>query len=206
MLLPDHPITNTIRKQQEATGMKFNKIDHYDHFETETIFLAEISDLPEDIQEQARAIDGEEYDPECFGLCVYYNMATKTQGIVTETDLYTDEKQNIFYVDRCGDKHWLNTVLTEEFTRQIFEACDRITNGKDLLDGYQVKDTRIFEDGHGIVLAENPNAPKAYATWMFVPDNYGRRHYEKGSYFKDKDSATRDFALRADNYCLIQHS
>ena len=180
--------------------MKFNTIDHYDHFENETIYLLEISDIPENIQEKARAIEGEEYDPGCFGLCVFYNTATKTQGIVTDTDLYTDEKQNIFYVDHCGNKHWFNAALTEEFTRQTFEACKRITDGKELLDGYQVKDTRIFDDGHGIVLAENPNDPKVYATWMFAPDNYGRRHYEKG-----KDSAVKDFALRAENCCPTHH-
>lgn len=185
--------------------MKFDGIEHYDHFEDETVFWGEMSGLPQDIQDWAKAIDGEAYNPNCFGLCVFHSQTTKEWAIMTETDLSTGESLNIFYVDNDGNKHWRKAELPEEITQQVFEACGRINDGRDTLHGYEIKDAVLFENGRGVAFAENPKAPEAFVTWMFTQDKYGRRDYERGNYFKDGERAAKDFKTRTDNYRRDHH-
>lgn len=51
--------------------MEFKQVEHYDCFPDETVYWAEITDPPQEIQDRAREIDGETYDPNGFGLCVF---------------------------------------------------------------------------------------------------------------------------------------
>ena len=180
--------------------LKFNGIEHYDHFMDETIFYAELADLPQDIQDAARAIDGPNYLPTCFGVCLSYDLKTKDVGIVTDTDLATGESRNIYYVDNNGDKNWFKVELPEDFTQRIFDACMRISTGRDTIQGYEVKDFVIFENRRGVALAENPKAPQPFVTWMFTQQRDGRRDYEWGNYFQDGKQAAKDFRARADEY------
>ena len=62
--------------------MKFEQIEHYDHFDTETIFWADITDMPETIQNKAREIDGAGYDPLRFGVArtVYMYLKDHADG------------------------------------------------------------------------------------------------------------------------------
>lgn len=180
--------------------MKFNGIEHFDHFDSETVFWGELSDLPQDIQNEAKKIDGEEYSGDCFGICVHHDMETSKFSIVTDTDLSTGEARNIYYIDNDGDKHWFQSELPEDFVNQVFETCNRINAGRDTIHGYEVKSAVLFENGRGVALAENPKAPQPFVTWMFTQDKYGRRDYEYGHYFGNGDKAAKDFKSRADDY------
>lgn len=62
--------------------MKFEQIEHYDHFDTETIFWADITDMPETIQNKAREIDGAGYNPLRFGVVrtVYMYLKDHADG------------------------------------------------------------------------------------------------------------------------------
>lgn len=105
--------------------MKLNGIEHYDHFETETVFWLDISDLPGAIQDQAREIDGGEYDDRRFGICAIYDWGEKAFDLITDTDLSTGESRNVFYIDLDGDKHWFKTDLDAAFIQRVFAACCR---------------------------------------------------------------------------------
>lgn len=185
---------------KEVEQLQFNGIEHYDHFMDETIFYAEITDLPQDIQDAARAIDGPYYDPACFSVCLGYEPKTKEVYIVTDTDLSTGEKRNVYYVDNNGDKNWFAVELPEDFTQQLFDACMRISAGRDTVQGYAIKDAVLFENRRGVALAENPKAPQPFVTWMFTQQKDGRRDYEWGNYFQDEKRAVKDFKARADEY------
>ncbi len=180
--------------------LKFNGIEHYDHFMGETLFYAELSDLPQDIQDRARAIDGAAYDPSCFGICLCYDLKTKAVEVMGETNQATGECGNIYYVDNDGNRKWFQVELPEDFTRQIFDACIRISTGRDTIQGYEVKDFVLFENRRGVALAENPKAVQPFVTWMFTQQKDGRRDYEWGHYYKDGDRARQDFKARADEY------
>ncbi len=45
-----------------------------DNFDEVMVFGVDIAGLPEDIQDQARKIDRENYEPECFGVCAAYHV------------------------------------------------------------------------------------------------------------------------------------
>lgn len=104
--------------------MKFDRIGQYDHIEDVTVFWVEISDLPQDIQDEAKLIDGKAYDPECFGMCIYYNWTREKFVIATDAD--TGNVRNIFYVDDNGDNHWFKAEIPQEFADEVFAACNKI--------------------------------------------------------------------------------
>jgi len=185
---------------EEVYHLKFNGIEHYDHFMDETVFYAELTDLPQEIQDAARAIDGPHYDPSCFGICLCYDLKTKTVAIMEETSLSTGEKCSVYYVDNNGDKNWFAVELPAGIERQLFDACMKISTGRDTIQGYTVKEAVLFENRRGVALAENPKAVQPFVTWMFTQQKDGRRDYEWGHYYKDGDGARKDFKARADDY------
>lgn len=106
--------------------MEFNGIEHYDQFEDETIFWTIITDVPQVIQNEAKAIDREEYSSDCFGMCVCYDKENKKFDVVTDTDLSTGASCNLYYIDNDGDKHWFQADMPQSFVYQVFAACNQI--------------------------------------------------------------------------------
>lgn len=47
--------------------MRLDGVEHWDHFQDETIYWLDLSDMPEPIQQAARRIDGKAYNDRCFG-------------------------------------------------------------------------------------------------------------------------------------------
>jgi len=66
--------------------------------------------------------------------------------------------------------------------------------------GYEIKRSIVFENDRGFALAENPNAPQPFVTWMFTEGENGKRDYYWGHYTKSGDTATRDYELRITVY------
>ena len=180
--------------------LKFNGIEHFDRFDDETVFWIDLSDLPKEIEEKAQAIDGDAYNRDCFGMCVFQDAKSGQFQTVTDTDLETGDSRNIYYIDNEGDKHWFSIDIPEETLRQAYSACEKVNRGEMAVQGYEIKKTALFENGRGVALAENPKAPQPFVTWMFTQEKNGRRDYEWGHYYADRGRAEKDFTTRVDEY------
>lgn len=115
-----------MERPSPAGELRFDGVEHYDEFPDGVIFWLDVSGLPCEIQDQARMIDGTQYNASCFGMCVCYDLEKKCFDIVTDTDLETGGSRNIFYIDVSGDKHWFKTEIPEKFSDQIFSECGKV--------------------------------------------------------------------------------
>lgn len=112
--------------------MKFKRIEHDDAFEGDvTIFWIDISDPPQELQDIAKEIDGCDYNPEAFGVCVNYSFAEKKFYVVVDLGETEDDRRNIFYIDRDGDKHWFETEIPQELVDHIFEECGKVVTARE---------------------------------------------------------------------------
>ena len=50
----------------------------------------------------------------------------------------------------------------------------------DVIRGYVVQRSIVFENNRGVALAENPKAVQPFVTWMFTEGENGKRDYEWG--------------------------
>jgi len=66
--------------------------------------------------------------------------------------------------------------------------------------GYEITLAAMFENGLGIVLAHNPDAPSPFVTWRYGMDENGSNWYELGHYFSTEIRAKIDYALRIFDY------
>ena len=180
--------------------MKFEMVDGVDHFEDETQFWVFISDVPEHFRAEGRKIDGENYDDSAFGMGAYYDVPTNRFELMTERPSNTSELCNIFYVDNDGERHWFRAEIPEDFINQVFAECMKVHTGQMAQYGYEVKDSMLFDDENGFVLAENPKASNPFAVWRFSLDKHGRRNYTQGHFFENRAAAERDFFPRCKEY------
>ena len=97
--------------------MKIKFIEHMDEFgPNERTFWLEVEDVPSEIIEQAKAIDGENFSMSCFGICV----------IQTGNDWFVcvdEPRKELFYIDNDGDKHWLQYEVSAEEEHDAIEYC-----------------------------------------------------------------------------------
>lgn len=97
--------------------MKFKCIEHMDEFgPNERTFWVEVEDIPRELIEEAKIIDGENFDMSCFGICV----------IQTGNDWFVcmDEPgSEVFYIDNDGEKHWLQYATSKEEEHDAIEYC-----------------------------------------------------------------------------------
>ena len=97
--------------------MKITQIEHVDNFGMgELVFWIDVTDVPKQLVEQAKMIDGENYSNDCFGICAGAN----------DGEFYICEDSpdsELYYVDNNGDKHWLGYVLSEAERNEVFEFC-----------------------------------------------------------------------------------
>lgn len=97
--------------------MKIKHIEHVDDFGMgELVFWIEVTDIPKQLVEQAKMIDGKNYSEDCFGICAGANDG--------EYYICKDSSDSeLYYVDNNGDKHWLKYVLSEAERNEVFEFC-----------------------------------------------------------------------------------
>lgn len=69
----------------------------------------------------------------------------------------------------------------------------------DKTQGYSILNAILFENGRGIALGENLEAPSPYVTWQFTEQD-GKRNYYWGRYKDNKDAALQDFVNRSTDY------
>ncbi|KPU43205.1 hypothetical protein OXPF_32190 [Oxobacter pfennigii] len=70
---------------------------------------------------------------------------------------------------------------------------------KEMVHGYEIKRSVLFDNDRGFALAENPNAPQPFVTWQFTEEN-GKRDYYWGHYTTNKAAAVRDYENRVLEY------
>lgn len=97
--------------------MKVKCIEHMDEFgANERTFWLEVEDVPREFIEEAKAIDGENYEECCFGICV----------IQTGNDWFVcvDEPgRELYYIDNNGDKYWMPYETSKEEEHDAIEYC-----------------------------------------------------------------------------------
>ena len=175
--------------------MEFKQVGGVECFDDMTLYWVNISDLPPEVQSKAREIDGEAYDPDSFEMCAIFDLNTRTFSYETDGG-----ELNIYYVDTSGNRCWFQADFAENFLNEVYSACEKITDGKTTPHGYEVKDSMLFDDQNGFVLAENPKASNPFAVWRFSLDKHGRRNYTQGHFFENRAAAERDFFPRCKEY------
>ena len=97
--------------------MKIKRIEHIDDFGiNEHVCWAEVAGVPNEFIEEAVAIDKENYNEGCFGICVGQD----------EDGWYISQEEpgsELFYIDNDGDKHWMNYKLTKTEEVNAIEFC-----------------------------------------------------------------------------------
>ena len=129
-------MTGSKSKQNKGvSSLEFNGIEHYDVFEDDVIiFWIDVSGPPEEIRSIAQEIDGCNFNPYGFGVCVNYSYVDKEFYLVTDahnTEAPEDGPCNIFYTDQDGDKLWLKTDISQELLDRIFTECGKIVSDRE---------------------------------------------------------------------------
>lgn len=101
--------------------MKIDFIEHVDDFDDEIVVYLQLSDPNENLEKQAREIDGENYLPNCFGICYVKNIEDEEMFSITE---FNDD---IYYIDNDGEKHYLE-MISNEFDKEIMEYINTELN------------------------------------------------------------------------------
>lgn len=97
--------------------MKIRCIEHVDEFgPNERTFWLEVEDIPRELIEEAKAIDGENFDISCFGICV---IQTGSSWFVC----MDEPGRDMFYIDNDGNKHWLQYIVSTEEEHDAIEYC-----------------------------------------------------------------------------------
>ena len=103
--------------------MKVKCIEHIDDFGiNENVCWVEVTDIPKEFVEEAKAIDKENYNEGCFGICVGQD----------EDGWYISEDEpgsELFYIDNDGDKHWMKYILTKTEEADAIEFCKKYIKG-----------------------------------------------------------------------------
>jgi hypothetical protein len=90
-----------------------------DKFDGDYCCWMEVTNVPETFIKQAKEIDGENYEPSCFGICV--TKATdggEFWNVTTENPI-----GQLFYIDINGEKNWMAYKLSEEEEQKAIEFC-----------------------------------------------------------------------------------
>ncbi len=64
---------------------------------------------------------------------------------------------------------------------------------------YVIRQSVLFDNGRGFVLAESQTAPAPFVTWQFTEEQ-GHRDYYWGHYHTDKEIAEKDYSSRVSDY------
>lgn len=98
----------------------FKNFEHIDDFDGDKIMWIEVHEfgIPKDIKMKAQEIDGDDYNGDCFGICINYDC------VIPELYVCQDELNcELFYIDNDGDKHWFEYQLNDIETYFFFNKC-----------------------------------------------------------------------------------
>jgi len=73
-------------------------------------------------------------------------------------------------------------------------------SSKEIIHGYEIKRSIIFEDNRGFALGNNPNAVDPFVVWRFSQDTDGKREYFWGRYMSSELEANKHYETCASWY------
>ena len=98
-----------------------------------------------------------------------------------------------------GDSEYKDIRRLDEKGLEIIYYSDA-DDSKEIVQGYEVKRSVVFENNQGIAFAENPDAPSPFVNWQFTDNGNGERDYYWGRYTSFFETATRDYEFRISSY------
>ena len=97
--------------------MKIKGINHVDKFyENERAFWLDLEEIPEELIEQAKKIDGDNFSESRFGMLVVqtgYNWFVCMDA----------PSKDVYYIDNNGNRHWMKYVMSEEEEQHAIDYC-----------------------------------------------------------------------------------
>ncbi len=108
---------NIMVKTEVISGINEYKLDKAKGIVS---FAMIMKNMPNAIVKKAKAIDGENYAPDCFGFRYTYNTRTKT---------YTLEKNNgrsVYYLDNDGEMHYMDYEVPKNITSSATSKCNKV--------------------------------------------------------------------------------
>jgi hypothetical protein len=107
---------------KEVEHVKFDSRIDFDQFEDIVVFWITLSEPTQsNIVEQAKLADKENYDTDCFGTCVVFDITSRQFGFSPD-----EPGTNIFYIDNDGHRHWYAADMSWFFQRRLFSACKKV--------------------------------------------------------------------------------
>jgi hypothetical protein len=97
--------------------VKAKNVEYYDHFITEIVFWCAAEVTNEDFIGIARAIDKDDYNADCFGVCIVLDE----NGF--EVSCHSSSDEQLYYTDVDGNKTYFNYKLTEEEIKGFTKVC-----------------------------------------------------------------------------------
>lgn len=97
--------------------MKIAKMEQCDKFDdNEYVCWVEVKEIPDQFIQEAKEIDGKNYEPTCFGICVEQDeTGWFVYREIPECDLY--------YIENYGNRCWMKYVLSEKERNEAIEFC-----------------------------------------------------------------------------------
>lgn len=129
--------------------------------------------LPQKYVEEAKEIDGENYNENCFGLIVTYGCRDGQE----ENEWFIDSDAP-FYVDNDGNWNYLDYALTEEEKAEVIQMCKDEMNRVQELESLKEKLTKVMDE-----LMQN-NLPCNYVIVQNGTEEYVKNIYALDAYMK----------------------
>lgn len=86
--------------------MRLDGVEHWDHFQDETIYWLDLSDMPEPIQRRQGELMERHTMIEALVYVLSIIWPQMSMPLLPKAELLRRWIGNIFYVDNDGDKHW----------------------------------------------------------------------------------------------------
>lgn len=83
-------------------------------------FLMKVKNLPKKIAQIAMSIDGENYEPDCFGFEYTYNLGTKKFMV------RKNGNKVLYYLNAEGDRIYMDYDFPEQIEKQAIKKCNAL--------------------------------------------------------------------------------
>lgn len=91
-------------------------VEHFDGFGDSIVFWCDVKNVKKEYIKKAKEIDGENFNEDCFGVCVHFDE--KGFHIVEDS-----ENHELYYIDNDGDKHYMDMKLSDKEAELVYQVC-----------------------------------------------------------------------------------